>query len=463
MTARPGPTWQQRLAAAIGGYPWDAVFLSMMLVLLIVLLGSFAVDAAWTAYWQSTGQPDYARFRGTCYWMGDCRTLIRIAANGYTDYDALTGQRHLTLLPDRSWWPLYVNLTALALRLTGGDYCSGWLVNLIAMTLLPPVIQGITGTRRPSLMTGIALMPFGAWLYAGMAEGLFLLLSGALLWLSLRRPSPRWRARVLWGFLALLLGTLVGLTKPNALALIPGFGLLALARTVRHLEAASAGDAPDSPRSRPKLRRAFDDTNPGWAAVLAAIGLLLGLGLWFYQTSGYYPLYVLMAQRTLWFKQFNSGDPLALASYLMQGWWTAVTGAGLPGQRPSVMIHFAALNLMAVLIVRDLPPRWPGADRPRLTPLYATASMLTVLATMFATGQAHAVQRYLIGNVFFAVAFLRYVYGDADEPPLADLPRLVRQRGGYALRALLRLTVLACSLLLLIIEAIVIVMSGNRV
>ncbi len=451
------PTLRARLATALRGYPWDAVLFSMLLVVLIVVLGSYAVDAVWTARWNDLGQPVAGRFRGTCYWMGDARILVRIAGNGYSDYDVSLSFRHLTVLPDRSWWPLYVNLTALALRLTGGDYCAGWWVNLFAMALLPPVIQGITGTRRPLLMTGVALLPFGAWLYAAMAEGTFLLLSGVLLWLSLRSPAPSASAglRLLWGALALLVGALVGLTKPNALALLPGFGLLALARAAGHLR---ASDGPPSLRRR--LRLALADSNPGWTALLGALGILLGLGLWFHQTSGYYPLYVMMAQRTLWYKEFDAGSPLGFLAHLMGGWWAVLQGRGLPHPLPWNMMEFAALNLMAILIVRDLPPRWPAAPPRSPTPLYATASMLAVFGLMFLSGQAHAVERYFIGNIFFVVAYLRYVYGDEDQPPVAALPRLVRSGGPGAFPALLRLAVLACGLLLLLLETIVMVVHG---
>lgn len=442
-------------------YPWDAVILAMLLVAVIVVLGSYAVDAAWTIRWTDVGRPVAGQFRGTCYWMGDARLLVRIAGNGYSDYDVNLAYRHLTILPDRSWWPVYINLTALALRLTGGDYCSGWWVNLLAMILLPPVIQGITGTRRPLLMVGVALLPFGIWLYAGMAEGTFLLFSGLLLWLSLHRSSEQWGMNVLTGIGGLLLGVLVGLTKPNALALLPGFALLGLSRTLEYVQN-RAGSA-----TRPTLLRSIvrllDDANPGWTALLGTLGILVGLGLWFYQTSGYYPGYVLMAQRTLWYKEFDGGNVLAFLNYLALGWQKFFGGKGLPDPTPWNMVEFAVLTMMGILITRDLPPRWPDKktqDTPHRTPLYAAISMLTVAALMFSTGQAHSLERYFLGNIFFVIAFLRYVYGDADEPPLADLPHIVRAREPGALRAALRLAVFACALALIPLETIIMVVYG---
>jgi hypothetical protein len=452
MTAAASPRRDDR------SYPWDAVILAMLLVAVIVVLGSYAVDAAWTIRWTDVGRPVAGQFRGTCYWMGDARLLVRIAGNGYSDYDVNLAYRHLTILPDRSWWPVYINLTALALRLTGGDYCSGWWVNLSAMILLPPVIQGITSTRRPLLMVGVALLPFGIWLYAGMAEGTFLLFSGLLLWLSLHRPSERWEVNVLAGIGGLLLGVLVGLTKPNALALIPGFALLGLSRTLEH--ARNRAGLATKPLLLRLTSRLLDDTNPGWTALLGTLGILIGLGLWFYQTSGYYPGYVLMAQRTLWYKEFDGGNILAFLNYLALGWQNFFSGKGLPDPTPWNMMEFAVLTIMGILIARDLPPRWPS-DRPaHPTAVYTVASLLTVFGLMFVSGQAHSLERYFLGDIFFVITFLRYVYGDADEPPLADLPRVVRARGPGALRAALRLAVFACALALIPLETIIMVVYG---
>ncbi len=462
VSSRTRSSLRHRLQQLVGGYPWDAVLLASLLVFLIVFLGSFAVDAVWRINWTAMDRPAAAEFRGTCYWMSDARIMVRIAGQGYSDYDVNLRFRHLTQLPDRSWWPVFVWLSHLSLKLTGGHYCAAWIVNLIALPLLPPVIQGITKTRRAMLMAGVALLPFGFWLYAGISEGIFLLFSGVLLWIALRKPSARWRVNAAWGILALAMGIIVGLTKPNTLALLPGFGLLAISRTITYLrEQAGHPDGRDG-RTWLDLRRAFDDANPGWTALLGTIGMLLGLGLWFYQTSGFYPIYVLMAQRTLWYKEFDGGSPLAFINYIMLGWLHIFQGQGLPNPSPWNMTHFAALNVMAVLLVRDLPPRWPGADRSRRIPLYAAASILTVFGLMYNTGQAHAIERYLVGNIFYVIALLRYVYGDEDEPPLGALPGILRRREAGSLKAGLRLAVFGSGLGLLVMGTIVMVVFGTR-
>lgn len=443
---------------SVAHYPWDAVLLATMLVILIIILGSFAQDAIWTAHWDRLGRPVAGQFRGTCYWMADARILVRIASNGYSDYDVNLINRHLTILPDRSWWPVFVNLTAGMLRLTGGSYCSGWAINLIAMACLPIVIQAITRTRRPLLMAGVALLPFGTWLYAGIAEGVFLLFSAILLWLALHPASQRRRYNAVWSLASLVMGILVGLTKPNSIALLPGFLVLALARSLQHVRQI----VPDE--GRPPFRIALiamlSDANPAWAATLGLIGILIGLGLWLVQTSGFYPFYVMMAQRTLWYKEFDGGNPLALLSYLTTGWRTFLSGGGLPHPTPWNMMEFAAITLMLILVVRDLRPRWPRPIPLRPTPLYATVSMLTVFWLMFTTGQSHSIQRYYVGNIFFVLTFLIYVHGTEDEPPLTALPGIIRRGDPGALRAALRLIMLVCGLALLIQEAVIMVIHG---
>ena len=459
-TNKPSTTLRQRLKIRIGDYPWDAVLLAMALVLFIVILASFAIDALWATHFSANGASRFNSLRASCYWVGDSRSLMRIAAYGYTDYSVPAFTRHLTYLPDRSWWPVFINLTAFALRLTGGHYCTGWLVNLMAMTLLPPVIQGITKTRRPMLMVGIAMMPFGSWLYSSMAEGVFLLFSGTLLWIALRSTSPRWWVNIGWAAIALFMGILVGMTKPNVMALLPGFAVLALTRTFNFVR---AGDQSKRLLSWVNLQRALSDANPGWPAMMGTLGMGLGLGWWFYQTSGYYPLYVMMAQRTLWYKQFDRGSILAFLNYSTRGWWMVLHGQGLPNPTPSTMTHFASLTLLAIIMVRDLPPRWPGRLTFRPTPLYALISMAAIAGTMLATGQEHAIHRYIIGNIFFTTAYLRYVYGDEDEPPLTALPRHLWPWKPDSMQALLRLTVWTCGLLLLIIDAVITAITNNNV
>lgn len=417
-----------------GPYPLTMVVLTMIAVLFILIIGAYVVDVAWGDHHaQYDGR--FATFRGSCYWVGDTRTLTRISLNGYTDYFYDLSRRHITDLPDRSWWPVFPLLTSWMIQFTGDGACSGWTVNAIAVVLLVPAIQALTRTRRPALLLGLMIIPYALWLYVGMAEGVFLLFSG-LLWLVCRQAVPgRRRRNILTGIGALLLGIVVGLTKPNSIALLPAFLVMGWMEHHQHLP---ADDAAPSPRSR--LSRLLDDANPGWAGLLATTGIALGNGLWFYQTSGYYPFYVLLAQRTLWFKQFHPGDFGELFNYFAGGFTQAAAGQlDLLGMER--LLRLSAVTLIGVLALRDLPPRWPGTHPSGSTPLYARLSLAAILALMFFSGQIHAITRYAMGNIFFVVLVLQYVYGREDEPPLWRLPVTILRRQPGAFAALLRIVV----------------------
>ena len=105
------------------------------------------------------------------YWVGDTRTLNRISLYGYTDYAYDLSRNHLTDLPDRSWWPVFPVLTSGMIALTGDGVCAGRTVNSIAVILLIPVIQAITGTRRLEMLLGLMIIPFALWLYVAHGGG----------------------------------------------------------------------------------------------------------------------------------------------------------------------------------------------------------------------------------------------------------------------------------------------------
>ncbi len=414
-------------------YPLRMVGMAMIITVCMLLLGSTIIDSVWGNYHEA----EEAAFRGVCYWVGDARTLTRIALYGYTDYVYDLSDRHLTNLPDRSWWPVFPLLTAGMIALSGDGACSGWTVNLIAVVLLVPVIQAITGTRRLSLLIGLMIVPFAMWLYVGMAEGTFLLFSGLLWWVCLQwRPDQR-RRNLRAGAGALLLGILVGLTKPNSIALLPAFLTLTVGKawSIWH----TAEPETLTPH-RAHWRALLSDASPIWPGLLAATGIALGNGLWFYQTSGYYPFYILLAQRTLWFKQFYPGDLPTLLEYLSGG-FRQLLGGTLDTLGLERLMRLSAPLMIGILAAQGLPPRWPGLAARRV-PGYARFSLLAILGVMFYSGQAHAITRYAMGNIFFVVLYLQYVYGNEDEPPLWRLPGIVLRRRPGAVTALLRLTVL---------------------
>lgn len=435
MSSPAQPTPPAALQAERRPYPLKMVVAAMIVVAFALVFGSSIVDSVWGEYHYAENAA-YGSFRGVCYWVGDTRTLTRIALYGYTDYLYDLTHRHITNLPDRSWWPVFPILTAGMIALTGDGACSNWTVNTIAVVLLVPVIQAITGTRRFSLLVGLMIVPFAVWLYVGMAEGTFLLFSGLLWWVCLQwRPGQR-RRNLLIGTVALLLGALVGLTKPNSLALLPGFLVLALSRGWSTWRETGLETTPRRARGLALL----NDASPIWPGLLAATGIALGNGLWFYQTSGYYPFYILLAQRTLWFKQFYPGDLPTLLEYLSGGFRQMLDGK-LDILGLERLMRLSAPLMIGVLALQGLPPRWPGLAARRV-PGYARFSLLAVLGVMFYSGQAHAITRYALGNIFFVVLYLQYVYGGEDEPPIWRLPAIILRRKPGTFPAVLRLTVL---------------------
>ena len=428
-------------------YPLHTVLSAVLIVLFVIIAGSYVVDAIWGDF-HAAEDTRYGAFRGVCYWVGDTRTLNRISLYGYTDYLYDLSNRHISNLPDRSWWPVFPLLTAGMIQITGDGVCSGWTVNIIAVVLLVPVIQALTHTHRLALLVGMTLIPFALWLYVGMAEGVFLLFSG-LLWLLCEQARHNVRQRnIVIGGGALLLGTLVGLTKPNSLTLIPAFLTMSVLQSRAHMRAHS-GNAPRWSR----LRLLLHDANPGWAGLLAATGITLGNGLWFYQTSGYYPFYVLLAQRTLWFKQFYAGDLASLLDYF-SGALEQIMNGSLDLLGMERLLRLSAVLMIGVLALQGLPPRWPGS-RARHVPLYARMSLLAIPALMLYSGQAHAITRYAMGNIFFVVLYLRYVYGTEGEPPFWKLPGIwLRGRPG-AFTAFLRIVVFLLGPLLTLIVLVI--------
>jgi hypothetical protein len=427
------------------GYPWRMILAALAIVLLLSIAGSWLIDQAWGEF-HYTNDARFAAFRGVCYWVGDARTLNRISLNGYTDYFYDLSRHHLTDLPDRSWWPMFPVLNAGMIALTGDGVCSGWKVNLLAVLLLVPVIQALTGTRRLSLLVGLMLIPFSLWLYVGMAEGVFLLFSG-LLWLICLQAGPGMRHRnIAAGTGALLMGALVGLTKPNSIALMPGFAVMGLITAWQYL---TALPQPNTAR----WREIVNDANPGWAGILAVVGIALGNGLWFWQTSGYYPFYVLLAQRTLWFKQFYAGDLWTMLDYFSGGLEQTLQGElDILGQER--LMRLSAPIMIGILALQQLPPRLAGRPA-RPVPVYARFSLAAILALMFFSGQIHAITRYAMGNIFVVILYLRYVYGDGDEPPIHRLLGIILRREAGAFQAALRLVMLAlgplCTIIVMVI------------
>ncbi len=413
----------------------------MVAVFCLNVIISFGIDYLWGKYVFNPENPAYVTFRSTCYWSGDARTLTRIALYGYSDWFYDLSHRHITNLPDRSWWPVFPVLTAGMIALTGNGQCSGWWVNVVAVTLLVPVIQALTKTRRLSLLIGLMFIPFSLWLYIGMAEGVFLLFSGLLWLVCLQGRNGVRRRNLAAGIGALLLGVLVGLTKPNSLALMPAFLVLAIMQSRKYLAFTPFLSSPQGKKGQ-VLRASqqsvllVSDGNPAWASVLAVVGIALGNGLWIYQTSGYYPFYVVMVQRTLWFKQFRAGDLLSMLSYFYGGVFQTFANT-LDDYGLVRIIRLTAVLMAGGMMLQGLRPRWPGsAARP--VPLYARFSLLAVLALMFSTGQAHAINRYVMGNIFFVVLYLQYVYGAEGDPPLWRLRAILRREPG-TFGALLRI------------------------
>jgi hypothetical protein len=399
-------------------------------MLLLLLGGTWLIDAAFE--WRMTQQdPRYGSLPGTCYWAGDVRNYMRIAVDGYTDYTRWLGPPHYTELDDHSWWPLFPSAADLVIRLGGGT-CSSRTVNGIALLALIPIFAALTGERRRWRLLILAAIPFGAWLYIGEADTFFLALSALLVWIVGQGEHYPRRA----GIAALAVGVLVGLAKPNGLALVPALGVWGMAQTKSFFNAESAehaeenqvkaidADGPTSqktlfspfypPRSLRSLRlnvlKLFADRNPAWVAALGAIGIVLGTVWWVYRTSGTYPYFVLMVQRSLWWHEF---DPWSLSSFATtyQSHLTLVRGAGtltmLSVQR---VIELGGVIVALALSLSQLPPRWPGGERIPI-PLAWRVGVWSMVGLMLASGQAHAIDRYTASNVFAVLIWYRLVFG----------------------------------------------------
>ncbi|HVO69492.1 MAG TPA: hypothetical protein VMT24_05575, partial [Aggregatilineaceae bacterium] len=408
-------------------------------MLILLLIGTRLIDAVFERH-VTQQDPRYGMFPGTCYWAGDVRTYLRIALNGYSDYTVWLEPPHLTHLDDRSWWPLFPNAVYLVIRL-GGGVCSARTVNGIAFLALIPLLAALTGERRGWRLLVLAVIPFGAWLHIGEADTFFLALSALLVWaIAHGDRHPR-----LAGVGALGVGVLVGLAKPNSLALVPALGVWALMLTKKHVTAERpfeesvkplpkslpaggeglenrfslpllAGEGPgmgayqttsesaeksgeDRARFWQWVRRALGDANPGWAALLGAVGIVLGTGWWIYQTSGYYPYYVLMIQRSLWWREFDPGSVSSFAATFGTAVRLARRVTGFNMLSLQRMVELSSMIYGLALCCSQLPPRWPGGERIAI-PLHWRVGVLGTFALMVASGQSHAVERYMASNVF---------------------------------------------------------------
>ncbi len=387
-------------------------------LLLALLAGTRLIDAAFD--WRMTQQdPRYGRLPGTCYWAGDARNYMRIAVDGYTDYTRWLGPPHYTELDDHSWWPLFPRAADLVIRL-GGGACSARTVNGIALLAVIPLVAALTGERRRWRLLILAVIPFGAWLYIGEADTFFLALSALLVWIV--GQGERYPRRA--GIAALVAGVLVGLAKPNGLALVPALGVWGIALTKEHFttEITEENKRKDQRKTgkisqvfslrslRSTAFKFFADDNPAWGAALGGIGIVLGTVWWVYRTSGTYPYFVLMVQRSLWWHEF---DPWSLASFahVYQSYFDLLRRAGpvdmLTVQR---VIELAGVIFALALSVSHLPPRWPGGEHIPI-PLSWRVGVWSMLILMLASGQAHAIDRYTASNIFAVLIWYRRVFG----------------------------------------------------
>lgn len=395
-------------------------------MLLILVGGTRLIDAAFD--WRMTQQDArYDALPGTCYWAGDVRNYMRIALDGYTNYPRWLGPPHYTELDDHSWWPLFPNAAGAVIRLGGGQ-CSSRTVNGIALLALVPIFAALTGEQRRGRLLILAVIPFGAWLYIGEADTFFLALSALLVWIVGQGARAPRRA----GIAALAVGVLVGLAKPNALALLPALAVWGIILTKDFFNAerdqgkavetgSEQADGPtrqkplSSPLYSPRALRLnalklFNDNNPAWAAALGALGIVLGTVWWVYRTSGTYPYFVLMVQRALWWHEFTPWN-LASFAHTYQSNVAWVRGSApltmLAVQR---VVELAGVIFALALSLSRLPPRWPGGERIPI-PLPWRVGVWSMLALMLASGQSHAIDRYAASNVFAVLIWYRLVFG----------------------------------------------------
>ncbi|NDJ78684.1 MAG: hypothetical protein GYB65_20735, partial [Chloroflexi bacterium] len=380
-------------------------------MVLLLVVGTQLVDAAFDSAF-IPDDPRYGDLPGTCYWAGDVRNYMRIGLDGYTGYTASLEPRHLYQLNDYSWWPLFPAITSVVIR-QGGGMCSSRAVNSVMFVLLAPLFLALTGERRWWRMLVLGVVPFGAWLYVGEADSFFLLLSGALvgvIQLGTTLPPPAGEsdesapvpvARLrLAGIGALVAGIVVGLAKPNGLALLPAFGVWALVLAVQHWRA-----HPDLPR----WRRLLDDHNPVWVPALGGIGIALSTAWWVYQTSGYYPFYVLMIQRALWYREFTAWDPASFGYTFHTAIYYARHDLGTMYELQR-LTELAAMIYGLALAVAGLGPRWPGGERIPV-PVHWRVGILGTYLLVVSSGQSHGVERYAVSNVFVVLVWYRLVFG----------------------------------------------------
>jgi hypothetical protein len=162
------------------------------------------------------------------------------------------------------------------------------------------------------------------------------------------------------------------------------------------------------------VRRALGDANPGWAALLGAVGIVLGTGWWIYQTSGYYPYYVLMIQRSLWWREFDPGSVSSFAATFGTAVRLARRVTGFNMLSLQRMVELSSMIYGLALCCSQLPPRWPGGERIAI-PLHWRVGALGTFALMVASGQSHAVERYTASNVFAVLIWYRLVFGAPNQ------------------------------------------------
>lgn len=390
-----------RIPRGLRRYPWRAVLVAMAGLALALALGGAAINAAfgWRVRQMDTR---YTALSGTCYFAGDARHYMRIALNGYSDYDLALPAPHYAALNDRGWWPLFPALASGVIA-RGGGPCSGQIVNAAAFLLLVPVFQALTGARRAAPLLALAALPFGAWLYVGGADTLLLLLSGLLV-LAARAGARHPRSASL---LALIAGGLVGLTEPHGLLLVVALLTWSFSLTAARLWIRPADDP------RRAWRIVLEDASPAWAPLFGALGIMLGSAAWLYQTSGHYPLWALMLMRTRRPADFTAWSPSAFGFTFHSALLAAWRGLGHT-QALQRLVELAAMLLALALAFARAAPLWPSSERV-VVPLHWRAGALTLLGVMVATGQSYGLERAMASNIFVALAWHRLVFGAPEQ------------------------------------------------